>query len=110
MANDEEIRNRISENTRKYRKNQNLTQEALSEKSGVSVNTIRNMEKGRWPSAYTIAAVSAAFGIDPKMLLAAPSDNYVLKEEIADLFLKTLNSQAGEKAYSLGHVEKMQKK
>lgn len=110
MCSDEEIRKRVADNTKNYRKKQKLTQEMLSEKSGVSVNTIRNMEKGRWPSSSTIAAVSKVFGIDPKMLLASPADNYILKEEITTLFLNSLNNQTEEKSYSFNYFENRSKK
>lgn len=110
MCSDEEIRKRVADNTKNYRKKQKLTQEMLSEKSGVSVNTIRNMEKGRWPSSSTIAAVSKVFGIDPKMMLASPADNYILKEEITTLFLNSLNNQTEEKSYSFNHFENRSKK
>lgn len=47
---------------------QNLTQEELSEKSGVSVRTIQRIESGKEPKGYTLRVLAQTFGIDEKEL------------------------------------------
>jgi transcriptional regulator with XRE-family HTH domain len=42
----------------------NLTQEELSEKSGLSVRTIQRIESGQAPKGYTLKALAAALGVD----------------------------------------------
>ncbi len=47
---------------------QNLTQEELSEKSGVSARTIQRIESGKEPKGYTLRVLAQTFGIDEKEL------------------------------------------
>lgn len=56
-------------NLLKYRENLNLTQEEMSEKSGISVRTIQRIEAGALPKGFTLKALSKALEIDPKLLL-----------------------------------------
>lgn len=51
------------------REKQNLTQEELSEKSGISVRTIQRIESGITPKGYTLKALSNALKISEKVLL-----------------------------------------
>jgi transcriptional regulator with XRE-family HTH domain len=51
---------------------QNLTQEELSEKSGVSVRTIQRIESGKEPKGYTLRVLAKTFGIEEKDLLSKP--------------------------------------
>lgn len=51
------------------RDKQNLTQEELSEKSGISVRTIQRIESGISPKGYTLKALSNALEISQKELL-----------------------------------------
>ncbi len=57
----------------KYRENLNITQEQLSEKTGISVRTIQRIEAGQKPKGYTIEALSKALGISSDKLLADES-------------------------------------
>lgn len=52
-----------------FREKLNLTQEELSEKSGVSVRTIQRIEAGREPRGYTLKALAGALEIDQNELL-----------------------------------------
>lgn len=51
---------------------QNLTQEELSEKSGISVRTIQRIEAGREPKGYTLRVLAETFGVQEKELLNKP--------------------------------------
>lgn len=52
-----------------FREKLNLTQEELSEKSGVSVRTIQRIEAGKEPGGYTLKALAGALEIDQNELL-----------------------------------------
>lgn len=47
----------------------NITQEELSEKSGISVRTIQRIEAGTVPKGYTLKALAEALGIQESELL-----------------------------------------
>ncbi len=51
---------------------QNLTQEELSEKSGISVRTIQRIEAGREAKGYTLRVLAEIFGVQEKELLNKP--------------------------------------
>jgi transcriptional regulator with XRE-family HTH domain len=57
----------------------NITQEELSEKSGISVRTIQRIEAGTIPKGYTLKTLAAALGINESELLdgmeATPLDD-----------------------------------
>ena len=57
----------IQENIKKYRKLRNLTQEQLSEKSGISNDYLSEIERGKKvPSLKRILMLAKALEIDPK--------------------------------------------
>ena len=47
----------------KYREKQNLTQEELAEKAGVSTRTIQRIEKGTEPKGHTLKVLAKSLGI-----------------------------------------------
>lgn len=53
-----------------FREQQNLTQEELSEKSGISVRTIQRIEAGTDPKGYTLRVLGETLGIQEKELLS----------------------------------------
>lgn len=57
----------------------NITQEELSEKSGISVRTIQRIEAGTVPKGYTLKTLAIALGIHESELLdvteAVPAEN-----------------------------------
>lgn len=57
------------------REQQNLTQEELSEKSGVSVRTIQRVESGIEPKGYTLRVLAESFGIKEKELISQSFEN-----------------------------------
>jgi len=52
-----------------YREKQNLTQEELSTKSGISVRTIQRVESGIDPKGFTLKALAKALNIDETNLI-----------------------------------------
>ena len=48
---------------------QNLTQEEVSEKSGVSVRTIQRIESGKEPKGYTLRVLAKALNVEEDQLL-----------------------------------------
>lgn len=63
---------KFSERLKSLRKEKKLTQSALAEKSGVSLNTIFSFESGRRenPTSETISKLAAALEVDPGELVA----------------------------------------
>lgn len=59
------------------REQQNLTQEELSEKSGISVRTIQRIESGVIPKGHTLKTLSNALGITENELLNNGIENEV---------------------------------
>ncbi len=57
------------------REQQNLTQEELSDQSGVSVRTIQRIEAGTEPKGYTLKALAKTLGIQEKELLNNKNEN-----------------------------------
>lgn len=68
----------------------NLTQEELSEKSGISVRTIQRIEAGTSPKGYTLKSLAKGLGI--------PEDELLEKEEVTSVddttWLKWINISA----------------
>ncbi len=54
---------------KKIREKQNLTQEELAEKSGLSVRTIQRIEAGTEPKGYTLKTLASSLGVSEKDLL-----------------------------------------
>lgn len=61
---------------------QNLTQEELSEKSGVSARTIQRMESGKEPKGYTLRVLAKALEVEEDALLYKESEQE--RSEIAE--------------------------
>lgn len=53
---------------KKLRELQNLTQEELSEKSGISVRTIQRVETGKDPKGYTLRTLAKALEVEESQL------------------------------------------
>lgn len=52
-----------------FREQQNLTQEELSEKSGISARTIQRIETGKEPKGFTLRALAKALEIEENELI-----------------------------------------
>lgn len=57
------------------REQQNLTQEELSDKSGVSVRTIQRIEAGTEPKGHTLKVLAKTLGIQERELLDKKNEN-----------------------------------
>ena len=57
---------------KQLREQKNMTQEELSEKSGISVRTIQRIESGTNPKGHTLKALSKTLGILENQLLDIP--------------------------------------
>ncbi len=65
----------INSNIRALRQKQGLTQEIFSEKIGISLQGLSNIERNKYqPTAETIDKICKAFNITPQELLIMNSD------------------------------------
>ena len=66
----------INTNIKKLRLSNNLTQEEFSEKIGISIQGLSNIERNRYqPNAETIDKICSTFDITPAELLILPNPN-----------------------------------
>ena len=100
-----ELREILSSNIKFYRKRLFLTQEKLAEKTGLSAQTINDIEGCRtWVSDKSLIKISEALHISPADLLIecenknssilsiTSSDIYKLKKELKETFLDSIES------------------
>lgn len=100
-----ELREILSSNIKFYRKRLFLTQEKLAEKTGLSTQTINDIEGCRtWVSDKSLIKIAEALHISPADLLIecenknssiiniTSSDIYKLKKELKDTFLDSIES------------------
>lgn len=100
-----ELRAILSTNIKFYRKRLFLTQEKLAEKTGLSVQTINDIEGCRtWVSDKSLIKIAEALQISPADLLIKQEDNnsnnlninssdlYKLKKQIKETFLEDIDS------------------
>lgn len=68
---------------KKLRELQNLTQEELSEKSGISVRTIQRVETGKDPKGYTLRTLAKVLEVEESQLQTqeAKEENTKITEE-----------------------------
>ncbi|CAD0008040.1 helix-turn-helix domain-containing protein [Flavobacterium chungangense] len=70
------------------RESHNLTQEELSEKSGISVRTIQRIETGKNPKGYTLRMLAKVLQVEENKLLSTES-----KQNIAQIAEEKENSE-----------------
>ena len=85
----------ISTNIKKLRLKNNLTQEEFSEKIGISLQGLSNIERNRYqPNAATIDKICQEFNITPvKLLIADTENNSDIIENIVTLLSVCSNKQ-----------------
>lgn len=66
---------------KQIREKQNLTQEELSEKSGISVRTIQRIEAGTTPKGYTLKTLSKTLGIPESSFLAEETPETIIESD-----------------------------
>lgn len=67
---------------KKIREEQNLTQEELAEKSGLSVRTIQRIEAGTEPKGYTLKTLISTLNISEKDLLVVDTINNETESDV----------------------------
>lgn len=77
---------------KKIREKQNLTQEELAEKSGLSVRTIQRIEAGTEPKGYTLKTLASSLDVSENDLLTpviaideSVVDNPIVEEAILEI-------------------------
>lgn len=105
MSTNQNLGQRIGQNVRMLRKEKKMTQEQLSEKSNLAINTVRNIEKGRWPSEHSMSAIADALGVEAKILLGAVNDEVYLREEVKTQLKTAVEKILENPSYTLGHVD-----
>ena len=66
---EQELRNILSRNIKRYRHSRNLSQADLAERLGISVNFLCNIENGnRWISPQTLVKFASTLNIEPYKL------------------------------------------
>ena len=73
-----------------FRQNLNLTQEELSEKSGVSIRTIQRIEAGVTPKGYTLKALAKALDVSESSLLGEDEITYTNNKWLKIINLSSL--------------------
>ncbi|WP_147615067.1 helix-turn-helix domain-containing protein [Treponema pectinovorum] len=105
MSKNESLGQRLGQNVRNRRKLKHLTQEKLSELSGVSINTIRNLENGRWPSEHTITSIANALDVEAKILFGGETDQFYLREEVENKVKIALSSILENPQFLTSHID-----
>lgn len=69
---------------KKIREKQNLTQEELAEKSGLSVRTIQRIEAGTEPKGYTLKTLASSLDVSENDLLATviPTEEAIAEKSV----------------------------
>lgn len=77
---------------KKIREKQNLTQEELAEKSGISVRTIQRIEAGTEPKGYTLKTLASSLDVSENDLLTpiipmeeSVVENLIVEEPILEI-------------------------
>lgn len=92
----------IGENIRNYRKKNDLTQEALADRLGVTYQSVSRWEKGAtYPDLELLPAISEMLGISVDELLGMPS---IEKEKKAKEAFDELRRECMKKDYDAGHI------
>lgn len=93
---------KIGENIRNYRKKNDLTQEALADRLGVTYQSVSRWEKGAtYPDLELIPAISEILGISVDELLGMPS---IEKEKKAKEAFDELRRECMKKDYDADHI------
>lgn len=87
-------------NLLKYREQQNLTQEELAEKSGLSVRTIQRIEAGTAPKGYTLKVLARALGISTEELTEQNGSQTNIQATDWAIAKEDFSQETGERANS----------
>lgn len=99
-----EIKRIFTENIRKYRMLNNMTQQELAEAADISVGFLCDLESGKkWGTLDTMAKIASALNIKPYQLLMPVEDkntDVILHEDLMELS-QYLKSEIDSKVSSL---------
>lgn len=113
MAKNENIALTIGENIRTLRKEKKMSQEKMAELCGISINTIRNIESGGWPSENSFTSIANVLNVEAKLLLSSKEDKVFLKEESDKEFVNAINNAVKavleQHSYSVSHIPQRNK-
>lgn len=70
---------------KQLREQRNLTQEELSEQSGISVRTIQRIESGTKPKGHTLKTLAVALKIKENELLSFENINEITEEKVTEI-------------------------
>lgn len=93
----------IGRNIRKFRQKQNLRQEDLAERTGLSVNYVGALERGeKYPSLETFIVIANALHVTSDMLLSdVLLSGYAVKDSLLAQKLDGLSEREREKIYAV---------
>jgi transcriptional regulator with XRE-family HTH domain len=81
-----------ADNVKKYRRRKGWSQEDLSEHSGLSIGTIRNLEQGRTVRMETLHTVARALNVKTSQLMASDEPQPVRRDDPNRLNLRDLRT------------------
>ncbi len=83
---------------KKIREKQNLTQEELAEKSGLSVRTIQRIEAGTKPKGYTLKTLASSLDVSQNDLLtpSIPAEELILENLIVEEPMSLADNEPAE--------------
>ncbi len=83
---------------KKIREKQNLTQEELAEKSGLSVRTIQRIEAGTKPKGYTLKTLASSLDVSQNDLLtpSIPAEELILENLIVEERISLADNEPAE--------------
>ena len=88
----DDIQNRLGENVRRIRKEQNLTQFQLAEKAEVSEETVKNIELSRcWTSDKNLAKITKALQVDIHCLFLPVSTSFDVDSKDSGVIKKAID-------------------
>lgn len=89
-----ELRKNLSCNIKRYRKRLALTQEKLAEKTGLSAQTINDIEGCRtWVSDKSLIKIAEILNTTPAVLLSPKSDSNISPDKIDVIDLLRIKSE-----------------
>lgn len=86
-----ELRQRLSVNLKKQRKNRNWSQFELAEKADISEQTVNSIESHRlWPSDKTLVKIAGALKIDIYKLFLPDENSIEIESEKKDIICNSI--------------------
>jgi len=100
----QEILRRIGESVRTWRLRENISQQVLAERSGVSLNAIRHLESGEGATLGTFVQACRTLGKDRWITDLEPKDEVVSPIAFAEALKRSAAAKPRERASKRSHV------